>query len=43
MIKGIDVSSYQPKDYSTRGIEFVFIKVTEGKSYANPKLIEART
>ncbi|MEU2603935.1 glycoside hydrolase family 25 protein [Streptomyces albus] len=42
MIKGIDVSSYQPSDYSTRGIEFVFIKLTEGKSYTNPKWVAQR-
>ncbi|WP_432108962.1 glycoside hydrolase family 25 protein [Streptomyces sp. AA1529] len=42
MIKGIDVASYQPEDYSTRGIEFVFVKLTEGTSYTNPKWVEQR-
>ncbi|GAA2609361.1 glycoside hydrolase family 25 protein [Streptomyces axinellae] len=42
MIKGTDVSSYQSEDYSTRGFEFVFIKVTEGKSYTNPKWVAQR-
>ncbi|MFH8336976.1 GH25 family lysozyme [Streptomyces sp. AM6-12] len=35
-IKGIDVSSYQATDYSTAGLSFVGIKVTEGLSYVNP-------
>lgn len=38
MIHGIDVSSYQPNDYDTAGLDFVFIKATEGTSYVNPKL-----
>lgn len=37
MIKGIDVSAYQGETYSTKGISFVFIKATEGRSYINPK------
>jgi len=38
MIKGIDVSSYQPGEYDTTGLDFVFIKVSEGINYVNPKL-----
>lgn len=38
MIKGIDVSSYQSNDYSTDGLDFVFIKVSEGTNYVNPRL-----
>ncbi|KAG5721529.1 N,O-diacetylmuramidase [Termitomyces sp. T112] len=38
--QGIDVSSYQPNiDWSTvkaNGVEFAFIKATEGTSYTNP-------
>ena len=37
MLKGIDVSSYQGTAYSTSGLSFVGIKVTEGMSYVNPK------
>lgn len=37
MIKGIDVSSYQSETYSTSGLDFVFVKATEGTSYVNPK------
>jgi GH25 family lysozyme M1 (1,4-beta-N-acetylmuramidase) len=36
-IKGIDVSSHQSSNYSTRGMNFVFVKATEGRSYVNPK------
>ncbi|MEU6114743.1 GH25 family lysozyme [Streptomyces sp. NPDC047117] len=35
MLHGVDVSSYQPT-YSTKGLDFVFIKATEGRSYINP-------
>ncbi|GHJ21610.1 GH25 family lysozyme [Streptomyces albus] len=41
-IKGIDVSSYQPERYSTRGLDFVIIKITEGTSYTNPKWVAQR-
>ncbi|MFI1166582.1 glycoside hydrolase family 25 protein [Streptomyces sp. NPDC020801] len=37
MLKGIDVSSYQSTSYSTTGMSFVGIKVTEGLTYVNPK------
>ncbi|MGW8377459.1 GH25 family lysozyme [Streptomyces sp. ODS28] len=42
MIRGIDVASYQPENYSTKGLDFVFIKVTEGRSYTNPKWVAQR-
>ncbi len=42
-VKGIDVSSYQATDYSTSGLSFVFIKITEGLSYVNPKWPAQRT
>jgi GH25 family lysozyme M1 (1,4-beta-N-acetylmuramidase) len=39
MIKGIDVSSYQdPKDLDPAGLDFAFIKATEGTRYVNPKM-----
>jgi hypothetical protein len=37
VIKGIDVSAYQPSDYPTGGYDFVIVKVTEGRTYINPK------
>ncbi|MCQ4045880.1 glycoside hydrolase family 25 protein [Streptantibioticus rubrisoli] len=43
MLQGIDVSSYQPSDYSTTGLSFVFIKITEGLGYVNPKWVAQRT
>lgn len=42
MLHGIDVSSYQPSSYSTSGLSFVFIKITEGLSYVNPKWVAQR-
>lgn len=42
MIWGIDVSSYQPENYSTKDLDFVFIKITEGTSYTNPKWVAQR-
>lgn len=36
-IKGLDVSSYQPEDYSLSVADFVVVKATEGTSYTNPK------
>lgn len=36
-VNGVDISSYQAVDFSTAGLSFVFIKVTEGLSYVNPK------
>lgn len=38
MIKGIDVASYQAETYPTTGLDFVFVKATEGTSYVNPKM-----
>ncbi|MFH8553687.1 GH25 family lysozyme [Streptomyces celluloflavus] len=37
-VKGIDVSSYQSSAFSTSGLDFVFVKATEGTSYINPKM-----
>jgi GH25 family lysozyme M1 (1,4-beta-N-acetylmuramidase) len=37
MLQGIDVSSYQ-SDFDTKGLSFVFVKATEGRSYVNPKM-----
>lgn len=36
-VKGVDVASYQAANFSTRGLDFAFIKITEGTSYTNPK------
>ena len=41
-IKGIDVSSYQSSAYSTKGLDFVVIKITEGTSYTNPRWVAQR-
>jgi GH25 family lysozyme M1 (1,4-beta-N-acetylmuramidase) len=37
MINGIDVSSYQDGTYKTAGLDFAFVKATEGTTYVNPK------
>lgn len=37
MINGIDVSSYQDGTYKTAGLDFAFVKATEGTTYTNPK------
>ncbi|MFG2226940.1 GH25 family lysozyme [Streptomyces sp. NPDC048644] len=37
-VRGVDVSSYQPSTYSTKGLDFVFAKATEGTSYINPRM-----
>ncbi|NGO69347.1 glycoside hydrolase family 25 protein [Streptomyces boncukensis] len=37
-IKGYDVSSYQSSTYSTKDVDFVIVKATEGTSYINPKM-----
>ncbi|GAA0371854.1 GH25 family lysozyme [Streptomyces blastmyceticus] len=42
MLQGIDVSSYQSGDYDTDDLSFVFIKITEGLSYVNPKWVRQR-
>ncbi|MEU9112297.1 glycoside hydrolase family 25 protein [Streptomyces sp. NPDC048483] len=41
-VKGIDVSSYQAEKYNTVGCAFVFIKITEGTTYTNPKWVHQR-
>jgi GH25 family lysozyme M1 (1,4-beta-N-acetylmuramidase) len=38
MIKGIDVASYQAETFATSGLDFVFVKATEGTTYINPKM-----
>ncbi|MEU3861448.1 glycoside hydrolase family 25 protein [Streptomyces sp. NPDC028722] len=38
MLHGIDVSAYQSSSYATDGLSFVFVKATEGRSYASPRL-----
>ncbi|KIZ14026.1 GH25 family lysozyme [Streptomyces natalensis] len=35
MLHGVDVSSYN-SSFSTKGLDFVFVKATEGRSYINP-------
>ena len=42
MLKGIDVSSYQSISYSTTGLAFVGIKVTQGVTYVNPNWVGQR-
>ncbi len=37
MRHGVDVSAYQPS-YDTDGLDFAFIKSSEGRSYVNPRL-----
>ncbi|GAA3020337.1 glycoside hydrolase family 25 protein [Streptomyces fulvorobeus] len=37
MLHGVDVSAYQTS-FETDGLDFVFIKATEGRSYVNPRL-----
>lgn len=37
-IKGVDVASYQSTTYDLTGLDFVFVKATEGTSYVNPKM-----
>ncbi|MFB7915766.1 glycoside hydrolase family 25 protein [Streptomyces sp. NPDC056061] len=39
MLHGVDVSAYQ-SSFETDGLDFVFIKATEGRSYVNPRLSE---
>ncbi|WP_438489589.1 glycoside hydrolase family 25 protein [Streptomyces sp. S186] len=41
-IYGQDWSSYQPSTPDTSGLSFVFVKVTEGLSYVNPKWVAQR-
>jgi len=37
MINGIDVSGWNNETYTTTGVDFVFVKATEGTTYLNPK------
>ncbi|NEB04502.1 GH25 family lysozyme [Streptomyces sp. SID13726] len=39
-IKGVDVASYQSTTYDLKGLDFVFVKATEGTAYVNPKMPE---
>lgn len=41
-IYGQDWSSYQDPDPDTSGLDFAFVKVTEGLSYVNPNWVEQR-
>jgi hypothetical protein len=36
-VLGVDVSSYQPESFDTKGLAFAFVKATEGTSYVNPR------
>jgi hypothetical protein len=36
-VEGIDIASYQGTTYNTAGLDFVFVKATEGTGYVNPK------
>ncbi|WP_340376438.1 GH25 family lysozyme [Streptomyces sp. SS7] len=38
LIKGIDVASHQSSTYDLTGVDFVFVKATEGTWYTNPKM-----
>jgi len=38
MINGIDVASFQSEVYATSGLDYVFVKATEGTSYVNPHM-----
>ncbi|MFJ4920114.1 glycoside hydrolase family 25 protein [Streptomyces sp. NPDC088725] len=37
-VKGVDVASYQSTTFSTSGLDFAFVKATEGTSYINPRM-----
>jgi GH25 family lysozyme M1 (1,4-beta-N-acetylmuramidase) len=39
MLKGIDVSGYQSATYDLTGLDFVFVKATEGLSYTSPQMV----
>lgn len=36
-VNGFDVAGYQDTDYATSGVDFIFVKATEGTGYINPK------
>ncbi|MFJ5532474.1 GH25 family lysozyme [Streptomyces sp. NPDC093261] len=42
MLRGIDVSSYQPPTPDLSGLDFLFVKVTQGLSYENPEWVSQR-
>lgn len=37
MIHGVDVSNYQAASGWEDGVDFAFVKITEGTTYTNPK------
>ncbi len=39
MLHGVDVSAHQ-SSFDADGLDFVFIKATEGRSYVNPRLTD---
>lgn len=42
MLQGIDISSYQSSSPDVSGLSFMFVKVTEGLTYVNPKWVQQR-
>ena len=38
-VNGIDVSGFQSATFNTSGLEFVFVKATEGTTFVNSKMI----
>lgn len=42
MIKGVDVSNYQAASGWETGVDFAFVKLTEGTTYVNPKWVAQR-
>lgn len=42
VISGYDIAGYQPVNFSTAGIDFVFMKITEGTTYTNPNWVGQR-
>lgn len=42
MIKGVDVSRYQDTSGWESGVDFAFVKVTEGTTYTNPSWVAQR-
>lgn len=43
VIKGVDVASFQSWTYSLDGLDFVFVKATQGTNYVNPKMPQQAT
>ncbi|OIV38340.1 muramidase [Mangrovactinospora gilvigrisea] len=40
MIKGVDVSAYQPTEFTTDGMSFALVKATEGRTWTNSRQSE---